>query len=80
MAIEVRATKLGYYRGRRRVGETFVIHDEKEFSEKWMVKTAKDEPRGKGGKGGKPANPPKDEPEVTPQVGDGDQPPPKGEK
>ena len=77
MAIEVRATKLGYYRGRRRVGETFVIHDEKEFSEKWMVKTAKDEPKGKGGKGGKPAKP---EPEVTPQVGDGDQPPPKGGK
>lgn len=74
MAIEVRATKLGYYRGRRRVGETFVIHDEKEFSEKWMVKTAKDEPKGKGGKPAKP------EPEVTPQVGDGDQPPPKGEK
>lgn len=77
MAIEVRATKLGYYRGRRRVGETFAIHDEKEFSTNWMVKTAKDEPKGKGGKGGKPA---KDEPEVTPQVGDGDQPPPKGEK
>lgn len=77
MSIEVRATKLGYYRGRRRVGETFAIHDEKEFSEKWMVKTAKDEPKGKGGKGGKGG---KDEPEVTPQVGDGDQPPPKGEK
>lgn len=71
MAIDVKATQAGYYEGRRRKGDRFVIRDEKHFSKKWMAKV-----EAKADKGKANAKPEK----VEAKAGDGDQPPPKPDK
>lgn len=40
----VRATRMGYYQGRKREGVVFILQDEKHFSSKWMEKVDPDAP------------------------------------